>query len=314
MYGEDAIVCRPAQGYLPGMVVFACRSIFVGIRIGLKGGRIHLGDASLVPLGAIIHVLTGAHVTVTVAGLDVLYPAWWYQFLLRHSLKHMHRVCCISHATADVVRAKGIGVEKIVIIPCGVWMHDLPDDDNHVDQADHVILSIARLVPRKGIAWFVDQVFPLLLEKYPQLQYNIIGDGPERKVIKKIIVERGLEKFVHLLGEVDDVERERELQHSRCLIVPNIKVENNMEGFGIVCIEASGRGIPVVSSRLEGLQDAVIEGQTGAFFDQGNASDAASVIEKMLTSPMNHDRIRRVTAERFDWPQLFSRYRTDVFN
>ncbi len=314
MYGEDAMVCRPLRPGMGALGLFACHGLLLGLRIGRKGGRIHLGDASLAPLGAIIHLLTRARVTVTVAGLDLLYPAWWYQFLLRYSMKYMHHICCISHATSEVVRTKGIGDERIVIIPCGVWMCDIPDDPNYIYHENNVILSIARLIPRKGIAWFINQVFPLLLEKNPQLQYRIIGDGPERKVIEKIIVERGLQASVHLFGEVDDVERERELRQASCVVVPNIAVAHNMEGFGIVCIEASARCIPVVASRLEGLQDAVIEGETGAFFDQGNTSDAASVIEKILTSPLNHDRIRRVTAEHFDWPSLLSRYRTDVFN
>ena len=314
MYGDHALVCRPMQPNIISLVMFGCRGLMLGVRIGWKGGHIHLGDASLAPLGAIIHLLTRARVTVTVAGLDLLYPAWWYQFLLRYSLKYIHHICCISHATAEVVRTKGIGDERIVIIPCGVWMCDIPSYDHQEQAYVPAILSIARLISRKGIACFIDQVFPLLLEKNPQLQYHIIGDGPERKVIKKIIVERGLQASVHLLGEVDDAERERELRQASCVVVPNIAVAHNREGFGIVCIEASARAIPVVASRLEGLQDAVIEGETGAFFDQGNASDAASVIEKILTSPLNHDRIRRVTAEHFDWPQLLSRYRTDVFN
>ncbi len=156
-------------------------------------------------------------------------------------------------------------------------------------------------------------VFPLLLKKHPMLEYHILGDGPERKKIQTLITEKKLEKNVHLLGELDDAARETELQQADLLIVPNMKVANDMEGFGIVCIEASARGIPVVAGRLEGLQDAVIDGKTGAFFAQGDAIHAVSVIEALLVSPLDRVTVRQETATRYDWSHLISRYCNEVF-
>lgn len=312
-YGKDAILCRPTHSDILGLFLFACRAFFQGLRIGRAGGHIHLGDASLCFLGAWIGIFSGAKVTVTVAGLDIVYPAWWYQLLLRWSIRRMDTVCPISEATADVVRTIGVKEEKIVRIHCGIHTQEVPQRVVSSGTKNIVLLTVCRLVTRKGVDWFLHQVFPLLVAKYPTIQYRIVGEGPEREVIEELIEEWHFGNRVHLLGRVDDQVKNAEMLAADILIVPNIRMDSNMEGFGIVCIEASARGLPVAAARIDGLTDSVREGETGCFFDPEHPAEAAAAIDTMIHSAFDPSAVAKATKAHYDWSVLFPVYRDTVF-
>ena len=175
------------------------------------------------------------------------------------------------------------------------------------------LLSVGRFVPRKGMFWFVREVVPFLLRDFPRLQYVVVGSGLQEQLIKKFVRRNGLEEFVHLRGGLDDAEREECFAQADMLIMPNIAVVGDMEGFGIVCIEASARGVPVVAARLDGLSDAVIDGETGRFFEPGDPEDCVRVIREVIGRQWDSSKLARATLEHYGWPKLFQRYRDEVF-
>ncbi|MBI2117976.1 glycosyltransferase, partial [Candidatus Peregrinibacteria bacterium] len=73
-------------------------------------------------LGWFLKKMGRGRVTVTACGLDVIWPRRWYQWMLRRTLPSLDRVVCISRATAEEVRRRGVVEEKIVVISPGVWM------------------------------------------------------------------------------------------------------------------------------------------------------------------------------------------------
>jgi phosphatidyl-myo-inositol dimannoside synthase len=244
--------------------------------------------------------------------LDVIWGRSWYQWIVRRVLPKMDRVVCVSHATARSVRERGVSDEKISVIPCGIW----PKPDIRHKTLDMRILrptliTVGRLIKRKGHLWFLREVMPILLESYPMLRYWIVGKGPQEDCIRSFIYGTCLERHVCLYGKVLDTERDLLLDQSDCFVMPNIPVDGDMEGFGISCIEASGRGVPTVAARLEGLQDAVIEGKTGCFFESGDAKDCAYAVRNALKL---YEGVREATLEHFAWPYLLQRYHNEVFS
>ena len=123
-----------------------------------------------------------------------------------------------------------------------------------------VLLTVGRLVARKGVRWFVAEVMPKLP---PSVHYLVAGSGPDLTNIEHAIAAAGSHAQVHLLGRVSEDEREDLLRGSDLFVQPNIPIEGDMEGFGLVVLEAATRGTPVVASALEGLRDAVVDGETG---------------------------------------------------
>ncbi len=303
-YGDEAMLLHPYKEGITWLLPFAFRAFFRG----MCADHIHLGDASLAPLGVLIKRFSKARVTVTLCGLDTFYSACWYQWLLRHSLPRLDHIVCISGVLRDRAIKIGVSEDRITVIPCGVWPEDVRAISSHKKSDHPVIVTVGRLIPRKGVLWFLENVLPELLKKMPTVEYRIIGDGPDIAAIRSVLLEKKLSHAVCIFSSASDAKRDHLLLSSNLMLVPNISVLGNGEGFGIVCIEAAVRGIPVVAARIEGLRDSVIEGKTGHFFESGNAQDCIAIIEEMMKQPLSTDVIRKTAIETYDWHTLFQRY------
>ncbi len=199
----------------------------------------------------------------------------------------------------------------MTVIPCGI--HPQVPRKNPPKEPVR-LLTIGRLVPRKGVAWFIAEVLTLLLKDHPNLVYTIVGAGEDESRIREVIRARRLEASVKMMGEVSDTARNQLIEESHLLVVPNIPRDGDIEGFGIVCIEASSRGVPVLAARIEGLQDAIIDGQTGRFFVPMNARNCAQVIDQILSESWDPSLVSSVTAARFGWPKLLDQYHAVFFS
>ena len=97
--------------------------------------------------------------------------------------------------------------------------------------------------------------------------------------------ELGLDERVHLLGAVDDADRERLLRGADVFVQPNIRVPGDMEGFGLVLLEAAMRGTTTVASGIDGIVDAVVDGRTGFLVPPGDAQAWTERISALVSSP-----------------------------
>ena len=84
------------------------------------------------------------------------------------------------------------------------------------------------------------------------------------------------------------------------LLCPNITVPNDVEGFGIVAIEAGSCGLPVVATNIQGIRDAVIDGKTGYLIQEGNVQ---GFLERIQDMPLEKGDVRFAVNETFAWPK-----------
>jgi glycosyltransferase involved in cell wall biosynthesis len=148
-----------------------------------------------------------------------------------------------------------------------------------------------------------------MIRRYVDMPHSIITLAHERRVSSF----RELEHCVKILGEVDEHTKESLYREATIFLMPNIAVPGDMEGFGLVCVEAAARGLPVVAAKLEGIQDAVIDGVTGTFFFTEDASDALRAIDMALSEPWDTAAMVAACGERYASSVMASRYTRDVF-
>jgi glycosyltransferase involved in cell wall biosynthesis len=165
-----------------------------------------------------------------------------------------------------------------------------------------VLLTVGRLVERKGVCWFIDKVLPELGSSYV---YLVAGDGPERGRAQRIVEQRGLREQVHLLGKVTDRDLEALYRTADVFVMPNVPVPGTMEGFGLVALEAASAGVPVVASDLEGIRDAVVDGETGVLVESGNVAAFVDAIKRAQAMP--REQVASATAA-FSWENVARRY------
>jgi len=283
-------------------------------------GCIHLCDGLLAPIGLVLKHLTGARVSASVHGLDVTYPRAVYQMIVPRCLSRLDLIFCGSRHGLEQCIQRRIPPEKCRVVPYGIdpTEFDLPAPDPSglrdieaqagIDlKGRKILLTVGRLVPRKGVAWFVSHVMPQLDRGYG---YIIAGGGPDFQAVQSLIQNRGLADRVALLGKVPNATRQRLMAFADLFIMPNIRIPGDMEGFGIAALEAGSSGLPVIASNIEGLRDAVIDGVTGHLVEERNVHQ---YLDKIRHSQFNRETVRSVVNQKFNWPHIASCYHAFLF-
>lgn len=272
-----------------------------GLLLRRRVGAVLAGDALTYALAAPLARLAGAGHATMVMGLDVTWPNRCYQRLIRPALRTAPAVIAISAATARAATAAGVPEDRIHVLRLGVAAPEATTgpatraaliDRLGLGEDPFVLVTLGRLVRRKGVAWFVEAVLPRLADR---VHYVVGGSGPEDREIRARATAAGVSARVHLLGRVDDRLREELLGGGDVFVQPNIAVAGDMEGFGLVTVEAAVRGALVVASALEGVVDAVIDGRTGILVPPGDPDRWVETLAGLEGDP---ERARRL-AQRY---------------
>jgi len=311
-----------SQMFLPFFIVYA---FFRAISVFLSGRVqvIHIGDSLLSPLGVILRRLFAIPVVVTTHGLDMVFPNRIYQWLISRCLTRVDLVICVSEHTRRQCLDRGVPASKCKVILHGVDVEELastskhsPSDLNSIVGEDltgkKVILSVGRLVKRKGVREFIVDALPQILKRRNDVHYLVVGQGPQRSLIKREIARLDLQEKVSLLGRVDEKALQALYDAADIVVLPNIPVKGDVEGFGIVALEACARGICVVAARLEGLQEAIKEGENGFLVEPGDSAAYADTIVRLLEDDQAREdfgaRARDFVAKHNSWTRVGERY------
>ncbi len=277
---------------------------------------IHLCDGFLAPIGILLKLLTDARISITIHGLDITYDHRLYQLIVPWCVARLDKVICVSRFTQAECIRRGIPHHRCTVIPNGVRPDELYLNRFKNDlrrklakaagislQDKTVLVTVGRLVLRKGIAWFVETVMPRLRESF---YYLIAGDGPEYRRIQRLVENKNLRDRVFLLGRVSEETKKIIYNAADIFVMPNLTVPNDVEGFGIAAIEAGSCGLPVIASDIQGLQDAVFDGVTGYLIGE---CDAEGLIQKIEQMDLKREDVRSAVVSGFDWKRVYKSYR-----
>jgi len=168
-----------------------------------------------------------------------------------------------------------------------------------------ILLTIARLVPRKNIDKVI-RALPKVLEKVSDVLYVIVGDGCERGSLENLVAAKKLEKHVRFVGYVEHDLVPSLFYASDIYISPSL-----IETFGISLIEAAASFKPVIASKIGGIEDAVIDGETGVLVDPNNIDQIANAAIQLLTDEGFRRKLgengRRRVEQLFSWEKVGER-------
>lgn len=169
------------------------------------------------------------------------------------------------------------------------------------------ILTVGRLQKRKGHDVLI-QCLASIREAIPDVLYAIIGDGDERPRLEQLARDEGVERNVRFLGEVDDATMIGCYQQCDLFVLPNRQVGRDIEGFGMVLVEAQSCGRPVVAGASGGTRETMNIGQTGYVVPCDTPSELAPLLTRLLLDPALCDQLGRAAriwaTTHFDWKSL----------
>ena len=287
---------------------------------------IHVQDGIMSAVGYILKLVFRKPLVVVIHGLDITYTNPLFRAVIPRTVARADKVICISTAAQDAVIAAGVSREKTVVITLGVddllFTNDKQaarlrlESNLGLHKNTRILLSVGRLVKRKGIVWFIENVLPQLVKQNKNIVLLISGEGGERDRIEQAVKVHGLEEHVQLLGRTSDAMRKDLYNGSDIFVMPNISVPGDMEGFGLVLTEAAICELPVVAAGIEGIRDAVKDGQNGYLLHSKDAEGFITKIQELL-----HDKhkleafgrnARQYTLQNYNWNAIAGRF-VDIY-
>ncbi len=187
--------------------------------------------------------------------------SYWRRALMRFITKRAKVVVANSQALREELEAY-FGRPVIAILPC-LSSELLAIQPKHTEGSTVRLLSIARLVPRKGILEVLKAI-----RSVEGVLYTICGEGPELERLMRYVADQGLEKRVRFVRAGTAVEKARLYNDSDIFVLPTRLSTTDREGFGIVYLEAGYFGLPSIATRTKGVDEAVIDEETGILVDE----------------------------------------------
>jgi phosphatidyl-myo-inositol dimannoside synthase len=270
----------------------------------------------------------GAKSVVITYGLDTIYTSPVYQAMYRYAMPKMDRVVAISNATRDETLSRGVAIERTVIVHPGCDAERfLSSDDCGTLQAQwnlggtRVILIAGRLVKRKGVDRFIRECLPQIVEDVPEAKLLLAGGNPVGALahtedmeheVAQAISDTGLDEHILLTGRLSSEEMVAAFHLAEVVILPVVPTRGDMEGFGIVLLEAAAAGKPTVATRTGGIPDAVQDGVTGTLVSPGDYNEMATAVVAYLRDDEKARRCgeagRARTLADFSWEGCARRY------
>lgn len=309
---------------------------------------IHLNDGSMGVASLWLRKMTSKPVFLTFHGLDITIPMPFFQKVLVARLQKFDGFICVSEATRQECLKRGFSAEKTFVVNNGVdsnlkdfpanyeetaqYLKDIHNIDIH---SKKVLITLGRPVKRKGFSWFLKEVMPHLdndimllmvgpMKKFTPLQqklWNLIpslgrkrlslmlGLPTDAEAVEKLVNES---PNVHHLGAIPFKNLMGLLSATDLFVMPNIKVQGDMEGFGLVALESSIRGTYVAASGIEGITDAVISGRNGVLLHPENPKAWINAIHQLLSDSEELGRLsqegKNFSIENYSWEKMVNGY------
>ncbi len=261
-----------------------------------KPALIIAGSGATALTARIVAWLTRSKVVVFVHGLDLVANNLFYQKLFLPAIRRADAVWVNSRNTCRIAVKQGICQGKIQILHPGVTLPDVGCSlDPALFKAEYgiaadkkILLSVGRLTERKGLAEFLQYSFKQIVKRDPRFVLVIIGCEPENALQHKagvlnklleIIQAEELGEHVVFLGHVSDTQLHKAYAGSYLLVFPGIEMPGDVEGFGMVAIEAAAYGLPTVAFSVGGVPDAINPDLSGWLIPAG---DYAAMTETLL--------------------------------
>ena len=147
------------------------------------------------------------------------------------------------------------------------------------------ILTVARLVEKKGVEYGIKAVAKVI-ERYPEVQYRIAGDGPLKKSLLDLIRTLKIEKNVHLLGSKDQNDILDLMTNSDILLAPSVTSKNgDQEGIPVVLMEAIANGLPAISSFHSGIPELIKDGISGFLVPERDVDALKEKLMQLILKP-----------------------------
>ena len=242
----------------------ACRKTKFDLIIG--------GSGLIAPALLILRGIFGRKTMVYVHGLDLVVDSWVYQRIFLACLRRLDTIVANSGNTRRIALDRGVPSTRIVVVNPGTSLPEALDINTRTNLLKpydipfkKIMIFVGRMTQRKGLSRFIESSLPDIIASEPDSGLLIIGDNAdqaltkngERENVLDLVGRMQLGSSVVFLGQISDIELQACYASATVQIFPIIDVPGDIEGFGMVAIEAAANGTPTVAFNVGGVADAI---------------------------------------------------------
>lgn len=244
-------------------------------------------------------------------------------WIVKKALKHADKLICNSQNTANILlNSWNTDPKKTFIVNPGVDTQVFvpAESDETIKtqlgwQQRPVILTVGRLQERKGHDILI-QSLPAIIKQHPQVLYAIIGDGENKTSLQALVTSLQLDEHVMFMSELSDQQMIQCYQQCNLFVLPNRSVGPDIEGFGMVLVEAQACAKPVIAGDSGGTAETMLLNETGFIVDCTTTKDLPEKITLLLSDPKLADDMglkgREHVVKTLDWENL-TKQASDLF-
>lgn len=276
--------------------------------------------ANTLPLVFILSRLFNKKVISIAHGNDFLVESKYS--LKTHLLKNVDKILVSNNVTKKILtKTHHIDDEFVRIVNYGLNLKDyeIKESKNElreklsVPENAFIIISVGRHVSRKKFDLIIRSLKKIKdLKEELNLYFYLIGEGPETQNLKELARKLEVEKYIKFLGYCDNNTRNMYYKLSDLFIMPSIAEKHDIEGFGVVFLEANYYKIPVIGSISGGMVESIVNGKSGLLIQPNNLDDLTNKIiyfynNKDVVKKMGEYGYKRVISE-FNWDNIIDSY------
>ena len=223
----------------------------------------------------------------------------------RYVIKNVEALTVVSSIMQQEVKKLVPDTDLPKVVPMGTDLQGLFTPDKSVQRKPFQLLFVGRLVEKKGLQYLL-KALPKILETYPKVTLNIAGTGPELDKLKKLVNDLNLKEQVFFLGRLSHQQLVTQYRTAALAVFPFVQAKDgDIEGLGLVMVEAMGCGCPVIASDIPAVRDVIINNNTGVLTEAGNKKQLAEKVMELLSYEDRRKALakeaREYVLERFSW-------------
>ena len=292
-------------------------------RLIAQEGITHLWFGAAAPLALMTPLLKRKNPSLRSIALTHGHEVWWakippFSFLMRIIGRSLDVIGYLAQYTRVEI-SKGLSrhdQDKLLQMAPGIDLNRFSpvDDEEAIKtlreslglQGRRVVISVGRLVHRKGQDRLIEAMAKII-DDFPDVHLLLVGEGPYRQRLEAIADRLGISNSVTFVGRLQLDELPLHLSLAEIFAMPSRDrlAGLEVEGLGIVYLEASSCGLPVIVGNSGGAPDALIDGETGLLVDGDDTDDVARALRELLSDPdrarVMGERGRAWVRERWNW-------------
>ena len=256
-------------------------------------------------LGGFLSLFFKRKYIAIIHGSELTLKNYFLKWLSDLALKRFNKIIAVSNYTKSLIFH--LNLTNVEVIPNG-FSQEFRSKINLKNKPIPVLITVGNVTQRKG-QHNVIKALPLLLRKFPDLKYHIVGIPTEKKKLEKLALDLKVENAVVFFGKVSENEKSELLQQADVFVMLSEKtVKGDVEGFGIAILEANALGIPAIGALGCGIEDAIMAGVSGKLVNNKNPEELRDALHEILKNYDFYSQNAKTWSQSFTWNKIIQRY------